>query len=69
LFFFMQRYPLISLQSIHQFSRVHFNKPTWCHGCSDFIWGLGYQGFECNSCKRPYHPKCMLAATSDCPGR
>ena len=31
----------------HNFVRKHFNKPTWCHFCQKFIWGLAKQGYQC----------------------
>lgn len=32
----------------HLFKLTHFNKPTFCHYCSDFIWGvLSKQGYSC----------------------
>ncbi len=31
----------------HEMVKVHFNKPTFCKYCTDFIWGLGKQGYAC----------------------
>ena len=31
----------------HDFKKKHFNRPTWCNFCQKFVWGIGYQGFQC----------------------
>jgi len=32
----------------HIFKRKTFHKPTYCHNCSDMLWGLTNQGMQCN---------------------
>jgi len=44
---------------VHDFKKVHFNKPTWCGVCKEFIWGLGKQGFSCTHCHFAAHGKCL----------
>jgi hypothetical protein len=31
----------------HSFCKKTFHKPTYCHHCSDMLWGLIQQGFIC----------------------
>lgn len=33
----------------HYFSKKTFHKPTYCHHCTDMLWGLIGQGFICES--------------------
>jgi len=43
----------------HKFVETHFNKPTFCQWCDGFIWGLGKQGYQCDTCKYAIHKKCV----------
>ncbi|KAH3765554.1 hypothetical protein Pelo_2594 [Pelomyxa schiedti] len=53
----------------HQFTRVHFNKPTWCEFCGGFLWGVwSKQGFQCSDCKFVCHEKCATSVRSKCNG-
>lgn len=31
----------------HYFLKKNFHKPSYCHHCSDLVWGLLGQGFVC----------------------
>jgi len=31
----------------HSFVKKTFHKPTYCHHCSDLLWGLIQQGYIC----------------------
>ncbi|CAG9137342.1 unnamed protein product [Plutella xylostella] len=31
----------------HSFAKKTFHKPTYCHHCSDLLWGLIGQGYGC----------------------
>jgi hypothetical protein len=33
----------------HFFVRKTFHKPTYCHHCTDMLWGLIGQGYICES--------------------
>ncbi|XP_029458619.1 diacylglycerol kinase theta [Rhinatrema bivittatum] len=41
----------------HLFRKVTLTKPTFCHNCTDFIWGLA--GFQCEVCSFMSHEKCL----------
>ncbi|TKS65038.1 Diacylglycerol kinase theta [Collichthys lucidus] len=48
----------------HCMKRVTLTKPTYCHSCSDFIWGL--IGFLCEVCNFMCHEKCLKTLRSVC---
>lgn len=48
----------------HSFRKVTLTKPTFCHSCSDFIWGLA--GFLCEVCNYMSHEKCVKTLRSFC---
>ncbi|XP_019726948.1 diacylglycerol kinase theta [Hippocampus comes] len=48
----------------HSFKRVTLTKPTFCHHCSDFLWGL--LGFLCEVCNLMCHEKCLKTLRSLC---
>ncbi|KAM5271479.1 diacylglycerol kinase theta [Ctenodactylus gundi] len=50
----------------HSFRKVTLTKPTFCHFCSDFIWGLG--GFLCDVCNFMSHEKCLRHVKTPCAG-
>ncbi|XP_062069219.1 diacylglycerol kinase theta [Lepus europaeus] len=48
----------------HSFRKVTLTKPTFCHLCSDFIWGLA--GFLCDVCNFMAHEKCVKRVKTPC---
>ncbi|KAM8733528.1 diacylglycerol kinase theta [Acanthopagrus schlegelii] len=48
----------------HCLRKVTLTKPTFCHSCSDFIWGL--VGFLCEVCNFMCHEKCLKTLRSVC---
>ncbi|XP_030657174.1 diacylglycerol kinase theta isoform X4 [Nomascus leucogenys] len=48
----------------HSFRKVTLTKPTFCHLCSDFIWGLA--GFLCDVCNFMSHEKCLKHVRTPC---
>ncbi|KAM4555285.1 diacylglycerol kinase theta isoform 1-T1 [Odontesthes bonariensis] len=48
----------------HCFRRVTLTKPTFCHSCSDFIWGL--IGYLCEVCNLMCHEKCLKTLRTVC---
>jgi len=47
----------------HIFVKTHFNNPTFCQHCSEFIWGLGFQGCQCTICEYAIHKRCLPNVT------
>uniref|UniRef100_A0A673JDG6 Diacylglycerol kinase n=1 Tax=Sinocyclocheilus rhinocerous TaxID=307959 RepID=A0A673JDG6_9TELE len=48
----------------HCFRKVTLTKPTFCHHCGDFIWGI--VGFVCEVCNFMSHEKCLKHARTVC---
>ncbi|KAI1732974.1 protein kinase domain-containing protein [Ditylenchus destructor] len=52
----------------HQFVATFFRQPTFCSLCSEFMWGLNKQGYQCQLCSAAVHKKCHEKTLSQCPG-
>jgi len=50
----------------HGFSKYHFDTPTKCMYCKEYIWGIGKQGFLCKVCNFTVHKKCMSRVANSC---
>ncbi|XP_026829258.1 diacylglycerol kinase theta isoform X8 [Ooceraea biroi] len=50
----------------HSFSKKTFHKPTYCHSCTDMLWGLIQQGYICEVCNFVVHDRCLKAVVSPC---
>lgn len=50
----------------HYFSKKTFHKPTYCHHCTDMLWGLIGQGFICEVCNFVVHERCLKTVVSPC---
>ncbi|XP_029702767.1 diacylglycerol kinase theta isoform X1 [Takifugu rubripes] len=48
----------------HCLKKVTLTRPTFCHSCSDFIWGL--VGFLCEVCNFMCHERCVKMLSSVC---
>ncbi|CAO1437458.1 unnamed protein product [Diamesa tonsa] len=52
----------------HSFGKKTFHKPTYCHHCSDLLWGLIGQGYICEVCNFIVHEKCVTNVVTPCQG-
>ncbi|GLG94751.1 Diacylglycerol kinase 1 [Gryllus bimaculatus] len=50
----------------HTFSKKTFHKPTYCHHCTDMLWGLIQQGYICEVCNFVVHDRCLKTVVSPC---
>jgi diacylglycerol kinase (ATP) len=50
----------------HEFARKSYYKPTYCHHCSELLWGLINQGFQCSICNMNCHERCLPLLVVDC---
>lgn len=53
-------------QSGHRFGRKSFTRPTYCHHCTDLLWGLTNQGLICEVCNFVSHERCMQLVVTPC---
>ncbi|KAH9492855.1 Rho guanine nucleotide exchange factor 11 [Bulinus truncatus] len=53
----------------HQFTLQHFCVTTNCNICGELIWGVGYQGYQCLTCKIPLHKQCVDNQVESCGGK
>ncbi|XP_012945411.1 protein kinase C delta type [Aplysia californica] len=52
----------------HQFIAKFFRSPTYCSFCTEFLWGLNKQGYQCQICNCAVHKKCHDKILGKCPG-
>ncbi|XP_057371949.1 diacylglycerol kinase theta-like [Daphnia carinata] len=50
----------------HYFLKKNFHKPSYCHHCSDLVWGLLGQGYVCEVCNFVVHDRCLKGVVSPC---
>ncbi|KAL3189413.1 hypothetical protein MRX96_002725 [Rhipicephalus microplus] len=50
----------------HYFTKRTFHKPTYCHHCTDMLWGLIGQGYICEVCNFVVHDRCLKTVVSPC---
>ncbi|XP_077284863.1 diacylglycerol kinase theta isoform X2 [Arctopsyche grandis] len=50
----------------HSFAKKTFHKPTYCHHCSDLLWGLIGQGYNCEVCNFTVHDRCISQVVTPC---
>ncbi|XP_065353265.1 diacylglycerol kinase theta isoform X2 [Cloeon dipterum] len=50
----------------HVFTKKTFHKPTYCHHCTDMLWGLIQQGYICEACNFVVHDRCLKTVVSPC---
>lgn len=52
----------------HSFLKKTFTRPTNCHQCSEYVWGIVSQGFVCEVCNFLIHEKCIKTIANPCVG-
>ena len=50
----------------HAFVKKTFHRPTWCHYCTELLWGLTGQGFVCEICNFVAHERCLRTLSQYC---
>ncbi|BFZ21453.1 hypothetical protein BsWGS_24491 [Bradybaena similaris] len=50
----------------HFFVKKTFHKPTYCHHCTDILWGLIGVGYVCEVCNFVVHDRCLKTVVSPC---
>lgn len=50
----------------HYFTKKTFHKPTYCHHCTEMLWGFIGQGYICEVCNFVVHERCMKVVISCC---
>ncbi|ESO02945.1 hypothetical protein HELRODRAFT_81183 [Helobdella robusta] len=50
----------------HFFIKKTFHRPTYCHHCTDMLWGLIGQGYVCEVCNFVVHDRCLRTVVSPC---
>ncbi|XP_028642031.1 RAS guanyl-releasing protein 4 [Grammomys surdaster] len=56
----------LGLAFLHAFQEVTFRKPTFCHSCSGFLWGVTKQGYRCQDCGLCCHRHCRDQVRVEC---
>lgn len=51
----------------HEFIKRTFYQPTFCHHCTDMLWGIRGQGYVCRICQFTSHEKCIPELVVKCP--
>eukprot|EP00118_Oscarella_pearsei_P009125 m.50724 g.50724 ORF g.50724 m.50724 type:complete len:1013 (+) comp34089_c0_seq2:31-3069(+) len=50
----------------HQFQKKSFRRITFCHHCTDMLWGIVNQGYQCQNCNFVSHDRCMPVVVTVC---
>ncbi|XP_053408833.1 rho guanine nucleotide exchange factor 12-like isoform X6 [Mercenaria mercenaria] len=46
-------------QKGHQFVLCHLYKQEFCLKCNKVLWGVGFQGYQCQTCEQCVHRQCV----------
>ncbi|KAK3611366.1 hypothetical protein CHS0354_025897 [Potamilus streckersoni] len=63
---FLPRMNKSKSQKGHQFNLQHFQKVEFCMHCNGVLWGVGYQGYLCQSCEQCVHKHCLEDLEEQC---
>lgn len=50
----------------HNLVRKTFHKPTFCHHCTEMLWGILKQGYSCEVCNFVSHERCLEFVATPC---
>ncbi|XP_022106252.1 diacylglycerol kinase theta-like isoform X2 [Acanthaster planci] len=50
----------------HSLYKKNFHRPTFCHHCTDMLWGLFGQGYICEVCNFVTHERCLDNIITPC---
>ncbi|XP_077985654.1 rho guanine nucleotide exchange factor 11-like isoform X3 [Glandiceps talaboti] len=54
----------------HHFVLTHYQMTAYCGFCGELLWGIGNQGYQCQSCDYNVHKSvCLEQITDMCPGK
>ncbi|XP_074872626.1 RAS guanyl-releasing protein 4 [Carettochelys insculpta] len=59
----------LGLSFLHDFHEATFKKPTFCHTCNGFLWGVSKQGYRCRDCGMSCHKQCKDLVELECKRR
>nr|XP_048689303.1 RAS guanyl-releasing protein 4 [Caretta caretta] len=59
----------LGLGFLHDFQEATFKKPTFCHSCNGFLWGVSKQGYRCRDCGMICHKQCKDLVELECKKR
>uniref|UniRef100_A0A8C8S0C3 RAS guanyl releasing protein 4 n=1 Tax=Pelusios castaneus TaxID=367368 RepID=A0A8C8S0C3_9SAUR len=59
----------LGLGFLHDFQEATFKKPTFCHSCNGFLWGVSKQGYRCRDCGMSCHKQCKDLVDLECKKR
>ncbi|XP_033117399.1 diacylglycerol kinase theta-like isoform X3 [Anneissia japonica] len=50
----------------HSFGKKSFHRPTFCHHCTEMLWGITKQGQTCEVCNFVSHERCLYNIVTPC---
>ncbi|XP_071956789.1 diacylglycerol kinase theta-like isoform X2 [Antedon mediterranea] len=50
----------------HTFVKKSFHRPTFCHHCTEMLWGITKQGLTCEVCNFVSHERCLYNIVTPC---
>uniref|UniRef100_A0A8C6RT40 RAS guanyl releasing protein 4 n=1 Tax=Nannospalax galili TaxID=1026970 RepID=A0A8C6RT40_NANGA len=59
----------LGLSFLHTFHEVTFRKPSFCHNCGGFLWGVTKRGYRCQDCGLCCHRHCRDQVRVECKKR